>query len=617
MKNAIDQRLLLSSMMGNDLMETPAGLVVPTRSADTFIKSEARRLRAEENNPGPQVMSQIALFNNMQLYGAREKPRGTPQFADLYMAAEKSFIDRILIQARTDQNKLVWQRAIEGRQVGFKVVHDRHDDPKFKPTDEVLERCAEMEALISDPTPRKYINLYPHHRRIHDSLKDMVSRLVKAELIIDRKVLYRYKRRDGKGYAAFHWLPGATVKPVHEAIQEWAQKHDPMKKMGRQQVMNTMCAASGFDLYNSAYVQIMDGMIVAAFTDDEVTVHIANPSDQENCWGYGTSRLEMSLDVTSILLYAWNYNREMFKTNYPESILSVSGDYDKAGLEAFKQQIMGEAAGPGQNWRLPVVASVPGADQQNFKIESFKLRDTPKDMLYDQLFRMLINIKCAAYGAHPTTVNFGQESGGGGGGALFGKDNASDIEFSKEHGFLPSLLDMCSWLTDAIVKPRYDDLRLIIVGLDDNNEKDRLAIILDKGKAYTTRNELRMMDAQEPKGYWVPDNEYDALSDEDKAKYDSNPWNYPCDAPMPSYITTFNQKEQQDQMLQQQAEQGADGQEAAGQEVGGPGGGNKEQDDNPWGEQQPGGGNPWEEKATDSEVQKSQSEEKFLRITVN
>lgn len=617
MKTPTDYRL----MLGADLLETPSGIVTSARSYEALVKSEARRQNALQAQQGPQVMSQVALYQNMQLYGAREKPRGTPQFADLYYAADKSFLDKILIQARTDQSKMVWQKAIEGRQVGFKVVHDRHDDPKFKPTDEVLKRCAEMEAFLSDPTPAKYLNngaitrdLYPNNIRLHDGLKDLVSRLVKAELVIDRKVLYRRKRADGKGYAYFHWLPGATVKPVHEAIRDWARKHDPKNAMGKNQVLDRMSSASGFDIGASAYVQIMDGMIVSAFTADEIAIHIANPSDQENRWGYGESRLELSLDITATLLYAWNYNKEMFKTNYPESILSVSGDYDKEGLAAFKQQIMGESAGPGQNWRLPVISSVPGADMQEFKVESFKLRDTPKDMMFDQLFRMLVNLKCAAFGAHSSTVNFGQESGGGGGGALFGADNSADIQFTKEQGFLPALMDMCAWFTDALLKPRYDDLRLIITGLDDGNEKGRLEILLDKGRTYKTRNELRMMDGDEPKGFWVADNEYMGLSDEDKKQYDANPWNYPMDAPIPSYMTTFNQKEQQDQMAEQQQGGGIDDGQYQGD-----GEDDQQEDDNPWGEQANAqeDDSPWAEKANGSQIQKSIPEEKFLRITVD
>jgi hypothetical protein len=505
-------------------LETPAGLYVPPSAFESLVKAEARRQAAMQPDNRPRIMSKYTLLQNMQLWGAREKPVGTPQFADLYMAAERSFIDRIIIQARTDQSKMVWQRAVEGRQVGFRVVHDRHDDPSFKPTKDIQERCAEMEALLSDPTPVKYAGLYPHGRRVHDSLKDLISRLVQAELIIDRKVIYRLKRRDGKGYAAFHWLPGASVKPVHEAVKEWTERHDPQKKMCQAEILDRMSAQAGVDLWTCSYVQVMDGMIVAGFTDDEVSIHIANPSDREDRWGYGTSRLEISLDVTATLLYAWRYNQEIFKTNYPEAVLTVAGDFDKDGLEAFKRQLTGEGAGVGNNWRLPVIATPPGADPEQFRVETHKLRDTPKDLLFDQLLRMAINIKCAAYGAHPTIINFGQESGGGSGGSLFGHDPSSEIQFSREHGFRPHVLDLCAWLTDAIIKPRYDDLRLIIVGLDENSEKEQVDLVLSKGRNYLTRNEMRKMDNLPP------------IGDEND---ESNPWNYPADAPVSSYLTTM------------------------------------------------------------------------------
>lgn len=546
--------LSLQGMFDNTT-QLPSGLIVPTHSAHDLIKSEAKKQQREDNKAS--FFSKFALAQNSIAYGAREKPQGTPQFAILYEAAEKSTLDRILIRARTDQQKRIWQKANEGKnkEIGFKVVHDRADDPDYKVTRQDKERCHEMEKFISDPTPTEHIYLYPHNVRPHTRLKDLVGVLTRTELIIDRKCILRYKRRDGQGYAAFHWLPGETIKNVDESIRAWAQKNESNGKVGRDTI-SKMSYSTGFDLARASYVQMIDGMITAAFTDDEISVHISNPSDRLNRWGYGTSRLEESLDITTSLLMAFTYNREMFKTNYPEQVLTVSGDYDKEGLAAFKQQILGEAGGVGNNWRLPVI---PAGDMENFKIESVKLRESPKDMLFDQMIRMMVMFKCSAYGAHPSTLNMETDSGAGGG-SIFAGNASGEIEFSKEHGLIPSITDMAEWLTDALIKPRYDDLKLVVVGLNPEDEKQAVDIRTSRVSKWITKNECRMEEGGAPIGFYLPPEQYSKLQegDENKEKYDKNPWNYPADVPIPNYLNTFAQQQQAEEEPDQDEDQGDD-----------------------------------------------------------
>lgn len=527
------QNNLSLSGLFDDSVQLQSGLLVPKHSAADLIKSEAQKQRKEENKSA--FFSKFALAQNMSVWGAREKPQGTPQFPILYEAARKSFIDAIIIRARTDQQKRIWQKANEGKskEVGYKVVHEREDDPDYEVTTNDKERCREMEQLLNDPTPTEFVYLYPHNVRPHTRLKDLVGVLTRAELIIDRKVLLRYRRRDGQGYSAFHWLPGESIKNVDESIRAWAQKNEPNGKVGRQ-TLERMSYATGFDIAKSSYVQMIDGMVTAAFTDDEISVHISNPSDQMNRWGYGVSRLEESLDITTSLLMAFNYNREMFKTNYPEQILTVAGDFDKEGLAAFKQQILSEAGGVGNNWRLPVI---PAGDAENFKIESVKLRESPKDMLFDTMIRLMCMMKCAAYGAHPSTINMEMDSGGSSN--MFGANPSSEIEFSKEHGLIPSITDMAEWLTDAILKPRYDDLKLVVVGLKPEDEKQAVDIRTSRASKWMTRNEARMEEGMDPIG---------DMEDEE------NMWNMPADAPIMSQVT-------QQSMAQQQDQEGGNGQD--------------------------------------------------------
>ena len=526
-KRPISPHLLMSNMY--DPVETPAGLIVSSRSIEPLIKAETSRREKEKNQSA--FFSKMAMGSNMVAYGAREKPQGTPSFDMLREAAKKSFLDAIIIRARVDQMKRIWQRDASGKDVGFQVVHQRYKDPEFKGSAEIDDRCREMEAIIADPTPVKYTYLYPHNIRPHPGLKDLIARLTKAELIIDRQVIQRYKRRDGQGYSAFHWLPGDTIKPVDESIREWAKKNEQNGKVQRDTVYK-MSIATGFDLAQAAYVQMTDGMISAAYADDEIAVHITNPSDELNRFGYGESRLELSLDVTATLIYAWNYNRELFKTNYPEQILAVIGDYDKDGLAAFKQQVLGEN-GPGSNWRLPVI---PFATKEEANIQSVKLRESPKDMLFDQLLRISAMFKLAAYGAHASTLNLGTDSGGGAS-PLFGGDKGAEIEFSKELSFIPAIHDLCEFFTDSLIKPRYDDLQLVVNGLNPEDEKSVVDLRTSRVSKWITKNEARQEEGREP------------IGDVEDPK---NPWNYPSDVPCTNYMSVFQMLEQGSQQQEEE-----------------------------------------------------------------
>ena len=551
-------------------MRTPAGLYVPAHSVDSLVKAEATKLQKDQNKGNNAAFfSMYALAQNMIAYGAREKPQGTPTMTLLYEAARQSFIDAILIRARIDQQKRIWQPANEGKskEVGYRVVHKRHDDKNYKVTRGDLERCREMEETIGDPTPEAYSYLYPHQVRPHTRLKDFVAVETRAELIIDRKVMLRYKRRDGEGYAAFHWLPGETIKNVDEAVKGWARKNAKnlypqyQQQSVQRELYSRASQASGFDLSKCSHCQMIDGQITAAFTPEEISVHISNPSDQINRWGYGESRLEMSLDITTTLLMAFTYNREMFKTNYPEQILTVSGDFDKEGLLAFKQQILAEAGGVGQNWRLPVI---PAGNKDDFEVKSVKLRESPKDMLFDQMIELAINLKAAAYGAHPSTLNLTTYAGTSGQNSLGGHNPSDEIEFSKERGLIPSLMDMCDWLTDAIIKPRYDDLKVILIGLNPEDEKTTVDVRSTKVSKWKTKNEARIEEGDAPLGFYLTAEQYSKLEDgnADKEKYERNPWNYPADVPVPNYLNTFNMLDQAQQ------DPGQDGEDNQGDQQG-------------------------------------------------
>jgi hypothetical protein len=401
------------------------------------------------------------------------KPTNTVSFEVLRGYAERSLIDKIIVNARVLQMKHVAKRVtVPGKQIGYRVVHENYADPNFKPDKGTINRCKEMEKIIEN------VNAEIHP----GGFRDFASIAVDQELTIDRKAMVVTKDRGGSPIR-YHLVDGATVRPVLEIVFDVMEKQKLNTKV---QAMESVYKTYGVDLTNAAYVQVIDGHIVASWTKDEMFIDIANPSVEVNKWAYGKgSMLEQSLAGTVTWLNAWGYNDGLFTQDSPESLLFLYGDYDPVGLEAFKRQIL-DQTGSGDYQKIPVIPA-----DENFKAELVKIRELPKDLQFAEFLRMIIQIKTAAYRAHPSIVNMSIDKGGSGGGISIGGNNEDEIvKNAHEEGFETLAENLCIWITRTIIKPRYDDL-VMVMDLDTEDEMKRIEVLNAQLGGGLTFNEWR------------------------------------------------------------------------------------------------------------------------------
>lgn len=480
-------------------------LIVPKKNLDEELERirKARELARERRRTMyGQFFSDWNKLTGLTMTGAMDKPANEVSFSFLRDAFERSAIDQIIVNARLMQVKQVARRSLDPyTQPGFKVVHERHFEPDFQETEDIKRRCRECEEVILNP-----------NKAIHPSgFKDFMMAAVREELIIDRKAMIIFRDRVGRP-AKYHLIDGSTIKPRMEVLMPWLKKNfdkytkdvkfeDFIYNMNAtSQAMEWAAQAAsedknfnpmGIDLTKAAYVQEIDSHIVAGWTEDEISIDITNPSIQINKLAYGQGSLfQQSLEVTAAWINAWTYNEELFRTNYPESMLLLFGDYDPNGLEAFKREMYGEA-GQAAWQRLAILPADP-----DYKAELVKLRDAPKDMLFDSLLHFIINLKCASYRMHPSTINFSVDRNGSN--YLFEGNQNQTIELAQEEGFQTILQNMADWLTRALVKPRYDDLRVIWVGLQKEDEREKIEILEKKVTHWMTIDEARQAENLDP-----------------------------------------------------------------------------------------------------------------------
>lgn len=430
------------------------------------------------------AMSQLHVAANPAR--ASRKPVNTLAFPALRMLGRWSIIDRLIINARKAQARRFARICdVPGKQLGFRVVHRRYQDPEFdSDTDDIRKRCAEMEEVLRHPS-------YPPHQNFGDWLENAIE----EELVIDRKCLVLPKSRRGR-VRSYHLVDGATVMPRIEAIGRWmianrVEEPDPevaARKMQAQLWMQPPLDQAGrpyqVNLLDAEYVQMIDERVVEAWEEDQMVVSIAHPTVEWDQWGYGRSMLEDSYSLSLLFLDALRYNKNLFDTHFPEAILVIGGtEMDEEGTESFRERYLDFDPNEAST-RMPVVSAGPDGQAQ-----LLRLRDSLREMAFPELLRMIANLKCAAYRMHPSTINVTPE---GQGGAVVSMDSSQGEEIGQatEEGFHSLMQGLADLLTHAIVAPVYDDLIVIVEGLDRENEQAFISR-MEFEMQFSSMNEMR------------------------------------------------------------------------------------------------------------------------------
>lgn len=384
-----------------------------------------------------------AVWANASTYGASEKPLGTMSHKLLREVSKRSAIDSAIITARIHQVRYVAKRVVvEGKQKGFTVRHKRHSDSTFKNTSTVKAICREIEDMIF-----KGIN---HDVHGSGGFRDFMVKAVQDELIIDRKAMIIMRDRRQRPIS-YHLLPPDDIKPRMEVLL----KHMPVSQPGggllRRPTSNDIDRARDaifkqfdIDVTEAAYVQEIDNIVTGAWTAQECSVDVVNPVNELDRAFYGISCLERSLEVTGLLMQAFNTNKDIFTDDLPDVFMMLSGEVDDVALAEFKQQIKAQ----GKRNRVAVMA----AGDMAGKAEVVKVKESAADMQMQEMIRMLVALKCSYYRAHPNLLNFEADKATDNT-VISNSDDAFSIDLAQEEGLGSLLENTSAWLTRELIEP--------------------------------------------------------------------------------------------------------------------------------------------------------------------
>ena len=298
-------------------------------------------------------------------------------------------------------------------------------------------------------------------------------------------------------------MDGATIFPLLQVLVPQMKRYElPMSETGLKLAAERLSEQTGVDLTSAAYVQVLDGQVVAAWRDHPVrgddaflSVHVTNPLPDINRLYHGYSLLEQSIEVTAFFLDSWRYNRELINLDYPERVLFIAGEVDKRGLANFNNQINAVSMGsPAEGQlRVPLVTGpAPGKGEDadpGIDVKSIELRPPTKDLSHPELMRMLVALKTAAYRTHPATINFDRDKGGGGGMRLGNESEEAIYAQAEEEGMWGVLDNIADMDTRTILAHVDPDLRLVV--LRKPSEAAKVEMAGKKLGACWTMNEVR------------------------------------------------------------------------------------------------------------------------------
>lgn len=244
------------------------------------------------------------------------------------------------------------------------------------------------------------------------------------------------------------------------------------------------------------YCQVINGVVTALFTKDEMAFETANPRTDIYVAGYGFSELEMLIHQVTSHLWAEEYNSRFFSQGgTTKGVLNLKSNAQAPisphQLDSFKRQWISQVSGMTGAWKTPVV-SVDG-------LEYINVSQSNREMEFEKWMNYLINVACAVYQIDPAEINFPNRGGATGGGGGLGDGGIEDrLKHSKDKGLRPLLRFIESTVNKHIVSKFGEEYVFSFAGLDSKSEAEIVDLNQKRVKVYKTVNEIRKEEGLEP-----------------------------------------------------------------------------------------------------------------------
>ncbi len=460
------------------------------------------------------------------------------------------------------------------KKIGWRVVHIEQDSPDFRVTKEIEQKSRRLEMLIKNVNKVRHPGGFP----------EVLIAMAESKMLFDRIPIEKLSHKQyQKNLPASYLIPdSATIKPTTWVLHAMAGSpgYSGINPMNQARIITTdslQTARQMLTYENTAQIvakqiaskngglgvqteydrlmsgviqwvqQMYDNQVSAAYTADDISMFIGNPSPQVNAWGWSSgSAFERSFSFGEVIFKMTGLNKEIFDSRMPEGVLLLqnSGMDKKA-----KQQMHERMADEGSDRHANLLVQYVNEPDKDAKF--FKMKDKPTDMQFQQMFVLYIKIKCSAYGFDYTELNLedGKSGGLGGSGA-----HEKRMDNQAATGIQSDARYYAHCLTEALIRPWTPDYKMEFVH-DFTETKEQIDLRKDK-MAYKSVEETRVEDNLEDDWWKTAPKEYrDNLKELGQYLYIPGVSDTGRTQLMTKMMELKQQKEMQEQAEKEEAEQ--------------------------------------------------------------
>lgn len=405
-------------------------------------------------------------FSILDSMGYKERPSSLSYDVLRRMASKDAVISAIILTRVNQVSTFTKPARFSKDGVGFEV------------------RLRDLEGEVSEDDKEvinaieRFLENTGYHRDMgRDSFDTFIRKIVRDRLVYDQVAFEIVPDRAGNPSEMIA-VDAATIRLATEDTLP-----EDSKVMGKDEEIK--------------YVQVINGVVSAQFTQNELAFGAANPRTDIRVGGYGFSELEMLIHQITSHLWAEEYNSRFFSQGgTTKGILNLKGTSEnpvsRHQLANFKRQWISQVSGMTGAWKTPVM-SVDG-------LEYINVSQSNREMEFEKWLNYLINTACAVYQIDPSEINFPNRGGatGSSGGGL-GEGGIQDrISNSKDKGLRPLLRFVESLINRHIVSKFDERFVFSFTGFDQKSEAEKLEQKFKEVKFLRTVNELREEEGMDP-----------------------------------------------------------------------------------------------------------------------
>lgn len=297
----------------------------------------------------------------------------------------------------------------------------------------------------------------------YDTFQDFGRKIVFDSLTLDQ-LAFEITRDRGWNLARFRAIDASLVRLLDSVDPRYRDEFERYRFKG----------------YLPRFCMSWQGQILQNPTTHESVVFypwelgygIRNKSTSIYRNGYGTSELEILVEIITWILWGMQYNGNFFsKGSQPKGFINIkNGNIDNATLNEFRQAWTQTMRGVGNSHRTPIM--------QGIDLEWVDLQKSNRDMEFTEWVKFLIVITCSVYRIDPSELGFQFKDQT----QIFGQNGQHErLNHSRDKGLKPLLIFLQNIINHYIVDEMFDgEFEFAFTGIEIEDESKQVE--LDKKK---------------------------------------------------------------------------------------------------------------------------------------